>query len=44
MIYFGKVTSADCFRIGNIGRIFVSDIDDLLGAIGRTLLEMHVTL
>ena len=39
VIYFGKVTSADCFRIGNIGRIFESDIDDLLGAIGRTLQE-----
>ncbi len=44
VIYFGKVTSANCFRIGNIGRIFLSDIDDLLGAIGRTLLEMEVTL
>ena len=44
VIYFGKVTSADCFRIGNIGRIFESDIDDLLGAIGRTLQEMEVVL
>jgi len=42
VIYFGKVTSADCFRIGNIGRIFESDIDDLLGAIERTLQEMDV--
>jgi 2-aminoethylphosphonate-pyruvate transaminase len=44
VIYFGKVTSADCFRIGNIGRIFPADIDDLLGAIARTLEEMGVTL
>jgi 2-aminoethylphosphonate-pyruvate transaminase len=44
VIYFGKVTSADCFRIGNIGRIFQSDIDDLLGAIARTLEEMNVAL
>jgi len=44
VIYFGKVTSADCFRIGNIGRIFESDIDDLLGAIERTLQEMDVVL
>ena len=41
VIYFGKVTSADCFRIGNIGRIFESDIDDLLGAIALTLEEMQ---
>lgn len=44
VIYFGKVTSADCFRIGNIGRLFESDIDDLLGAIARTLEEMDVVL
>ena len=44
VIYFGKVTTADCFRIGNIGRLFESDIDDLLGAIARTLEEMQVAL
>jgi 2-aminoethylphosphonate-pyruvate transaminase len=44
VIYFGKVTSADCFRIGNIGRLFTADIDDLLGAIKRTLVEMEVTI
>ena len=44
VIYFGKVTSADCFRIGNIGRLFAADIDDLLGAIGRTLEEMEVEI
>jgi 2-aminoethylphosphonate-pyruvate transaminase len=44
VIYFGKVTSADCFRVGNIGRIFPADIDDLLGAMARTLEEMGVAL
>jgi len=44
VIYFGKVTSADCFRVGNIGRIFPADIDDLLGAMARTLEDMGVAL
>jgi 2-aminoethylphosphonate-pyruvate transaminase len=44
VIYFGKVTNADCFRIGNIGRLFESDIDDLLAAIERTLHEMDVVI
>lgn len=34
VIYPGKVSNADCFRIGNIGRIFESDVRDLLRAIG----------
>ena len=33
VIYPGKVTNADCFRIGNIGRIFESDVRDLLAVI-----------
>jgi 2-aminoethylphosphonate-pyruvate transaminase len=40
IIYSGKVSDANCFRIGNIGRIFQADIEGLLGAIGRTLGEM----
>ena len=28
-IYPGKVSDADCFRIGNIGRIFPHDIENL---------------
>ena len=44
VIYFGKVTSADCFRVGNIGRIFPADIDDLLGAMAHVLEEMDVAL
>ena len=26
VIYPGKVSDADCFRIGNIGRLFSSDV------------------
>jgi 2-aminoethylphosphonate-pyruvate transaminase len=44
VIYPGKLTEVDCFRIGNIGRIFESDINSLLTAIKATLLEMNVTI
>lgn len=44
VIYPGKVTNADCFRIGNIGRIFPSDVKALLAAIGEVLCEMNVTM
>ncbi|MCC6152501.1 MAG: 2-aminoethylphosphonate--pyruvate transaminase [Candidatus Hydrogenedentes bacterium] len=40
VIYPGKVSNADCFRIGNIGRIFASDVRDLLRAIAETLGEL----
>jgi 2-aminoethylphosphonate-pyruvate transaminase len=43
LIYPGKLTEADCFRIGNIGRLFESDIESLLAAIAETLQEMNVT-
>lgn len=42
LIYPGKLTEADCFRIGNIGRLFESDIESLLTAIETTLLEMNM--
>jgi len=44
VIYPGKVSNADCFRIGNIGRIFESDIRALLVAIRETIAEMGVKL
>ena len=44
VIYPGKVSQADCFRIGSIGRIFPSDVRDLLGAIRETLEEMEIEL
>jgi len=40
VIYPGKVSEAQCFRIGTIGRIFPNDIQDLLGAIARVIAEM----
>lgn len=44
VIYPGKLTNADCFRIGTVGRIDESDVADLLAALSRTLLEMNVSL
>ncbi len=44
VIYPGKLSNADCFRIGNIGRIFEGDVKALVGAIGETLAEMQVKL
>lgn len=44
LIYPGKLTEGDCFRIGNIGQIFESDIESLLTAIAATLLEMNLNM
>ncbi len=44
VIYPGKVSNADCFRIGSIGRIFEPDIQALLAAIRGTLDEMEISL
>jgi len=44
VIYPGKVSNADCFRIGTVGRIFPSDIRALLAAIRETLAEMDIKL
>jgi 2-aminoethylphosphonate-pyruvate transaminase len=44
VIYPGKVSNADCFRIGNIGRIFESEVRILLAAIQDTLAEMEIEL
>lgn len=42
VIYPGKLSRESCFRIGNIGRIFVRDIEALLVAIRTVLLEMGI--
>ena len=42
IIYPGKLTDANCFRIGTIGRIFEADIRALLGAIRATIDEMEM--
>ena len=44
VIYPSKVSNADCFRIGSIGRISVADVRWLLAAIGETLAEMQIAL
>jgi len=42
VIYPGKLTHADCFRIGTVGQVFPQDVEALLGAIEQTLSEMDV--
>ncbi|MFO0659939.1 MAG: 2-aminoethylphosphonate--pyruvate transaminase [Polyangiaceae bacterium] len=42
VIYPGKVSKADCFRIGTIGRLFPVDIERLLAAIREVLAGMGV--
>jgi 2-aminoethylphosphonate-pyruvate transaminase len=44
VIYPGKVSDADCFRIGTIGRVFPSDIRSLLSAIREVCCQMGMTL
>ena len=42
-IYAGKVAEGECFRIGNIGRIFEEDVYALLAGIQGILRNMGVT-
>jgi len=44
VIYPGKLSLMDAFRIGNIGYIFPKDIEALLSAIKEVLTEMNVRL
>lgn len=44
VIYPGKVSDGDCFRMGHIGRVFESDIRDLLAAVRDVLVEMKMDL
>jgi len=44
VIYPGKVSDADCFRIGTIGHLFPDDVRSLVAAIGRTLVAMRIDL
>ncbi len=44
VIYPSKVSKADCFRIGSIGRILPADMQALLAAIRETLVEMEIEL
>ena len=42
VVYPGKVSDADCFRIGTIGRIGTDEMRALLVAIETTLGEMGI--
>lgn len=42
VIYPGKLSQADCFRIGNIGKIFPKDVENLIKNIAEVLEEMAV--
>ena len=42
IIYPGRISRANTFRIGSIGRIFPGDMEALLGAIQGVLHEMGV--
>lgn len=42
VIYQGKLSDTNCFRIGNIGQLYPADIDNLIQAIRIVLEEMHV--
>ena len=44
VIYPGKVTKADCFRIGHIGHLFPADTEALLTAIRAVVAEMNLSL
>jgi len=44
VIYPGKLSHADCFRIGHIGHLGPNDMRDLLAAIRATLVEMNIDL
>ena len=44
VIYPGKLTGMDCFRIGSIGRLYESDMEALVSAARKVLEEMGVKL
>ncbi len=44
VIYPGKLSKTDCFRIGNIGQINPSDIQSLVQAIEEVLKDMNIKL
>jgi 2-aminoethylphosphonate-pyruvate transaminase len=44
VIYPGKLSKVDCFRIGNIGQLFESDIRMLVDAVEEVLYELKIDL
>lgn len=44
VLYPGKVLSANCFRIGNVGRLYADDCQNMLKDVEKVLVEMGVTM
>ena len=44
VIYPGKLSHADCFRIGHIGRLTAGDVRALMAAVAETLKELDVDI
>jgi len=44
VIYQGKLSDTDCFRIGNIGQLYPEDINRLLDVMREVLTDMKVTI
>ena len=44
IIYPGKLSKADAFRIGNIGQLFPEDVKKLVQAIKEVLVEENITV
>ena len=44
VIYPGKVSHADCFRVGIIGRIFPDQVEALVSEIEKVLDEMGIKM
>jgi len=44
VIYPGKLSKVDCFRIGNIGQLYPEDIIDLTDSVKNVMEEMHIEL
>jgi 2-aminoethylphosphonate-pyruvate transaminase len=44
VIYPGKLSRTDCFRIGHVGRLSCSDVRALMSAVAETLAEMNIEL
>jgi 2-aminoethylphosphonate-pyruvate transaminase len=44
LLYPGKISQADTFRIGSIGRLFEADMRALVNAVGDAIAEMRIRL
>jgi len=42
VIYPGKLSKVDCFRIGNIGQLYPVDIQNLIDAVDKVIHEMNI--